>query len=94
LTPEHDRQLEFGETGDLPLVADFDGNGIDDLAIVRGNQVIVDSNANGHIDATDQIFQLEDEEGTVIVGDFDGDGKDEPALHQSANQRRNLAARR
>ncbi|MGN6546073.1 MAG: SdrD B-like domain-containing protein, partial [Aureliella sp.] len=94
LSPDRDRIIEFGETGDLPLIGDFDGNGIDELAIVRGNQVIVDSNGNGRIDATDQVFQLENEAGTVVVGDFDGDGKDEPALHQSVGQRRTLSARR
>lgn len=94
LTAEHDRQVEFGRAGDLPLVGDFDGDGVDDLAIVRGNEVIVDSNGNGHIDATDQVFLLDADQGTVIVGDFDGDGRDEPAVHQSAEQRRTLEARR
>lgn len=84
----HDRQVEFGEAGDIPVVGDFDGDGIDELAIVRGDQVFVDSNRNGHIDATDQVFQLDSEEGTVIVGDFDGDGRDEPAVHQPAGHSR------
>ena len=78
----------------MPLVGDFDGDGIDDMAIVRGNQVIVDSNANGRIDATDQVFLLQEDVGTVIAGDFDGDGKDEAAIYQSASQRRTLEARR
>ena len=90
----HDRQVEFGEAGDVPVVGDFDGDGIDELAIVRGDQVFVDTNRNGHIDATDQVFQLDSEEGTVIVGDFDGDGRDEPALHQPAGRSRTLEARR
>ena len=93
LSLSHDRQVEFGEAGDLPLVGDFDGDGIDELAIVRGDQVFVDTNRNGHIDATDQVFQLDSEEGTVIVGDFNGDGRDEPALHQSTRPRA-LQARR
>ncbi|MDX1929340.1 MAG: SdrD B-like domain-containing protein [Pirellulaceae bacterium] len=90
----HDRQVEFGQAGDVPIVGDFDGDGIDELAVVRGDQVFVDSNRNGHIDATDQVFQLESDEGTVIVGDFDGDGRDEPALHQPASRARTLEARR
>ncbi len=94
LSMQHDRQVEFGQAGDIPVVGDFDGDGIDELAIVRGDQVFVDSNRNGHIDATDQVFQLESEEGTVIVGDFDGDGRDEPALHQPSTRSRTLEARR
>jgi protocatechuate 3,4-dioxygenase beta subunit len=94
LNDERDQEIEFGRAGDIPLVGDFDGDGLDELAIVRGKEVIVDSNGNGHIDATDQVFMLESDTGSVIVGDFDGDGRDEPALHQSADQRRTLEARR
>ena len=82
-----DKQIEFGAIGDIPVVGDFDGDGIDEIAVVRGNRVIVDSNDNGRIDATDQVFLLDSETGTVIVGDFDGDGRDEPLMHQSAQQR-------
>jgi protocatechuate 3,4-dioxygenase beta subunit len=88
-----DTTVELGAPGDLPLVGDFNGDGIDELAIIRGNQVLVDSNANGKIDATDQVFLLDSADGTVIVGDFDGDGKETPALYQSPEQR-NLQARR
>ncbi|MFO0941130.1 MAG: SpaA isopeptide-forming pilin-related protein [Pirellulales bacterium] len=89
------KTIEFGQKGDLPLVGDFiNQDGVDEIAIVRGNQVIVDSNANGQIDATDQVFLLESNDGTVIVGDFDGDGNDEPALYQSPEQQRALQARR
>jgi serine-aspartate repeat-containing protein C/D/E len=94
LSALHDRQVKYGEAGDIPVVGDFDGDGIDELAIVRGDQVFVDSNRNGHIDATDQVFQLDSEEGSIIVGDFDGDGRDEPALHQPAARNRTLEARR
>lgn len=89
------KTIEFGQKGDLPLVGDFiNQDGVDEIAIVRGNQVIVDSNGNGKIDATDQVFLLESTDGDVIVGDFDGDGNDEPALYQSPDQHRNLQARR
>lgn len=94
LNPKKDRQLEFGQMGDLPIVGNFDLDPQDEIGIVRGNQVIVDSNHNGRIDATDQVFLLETGDGSVIVGDFDGDGIDEPALHQSASQRNPLSARR
>ncbi len=93
LNPAHDRKEKFGEAGDLPLVGDFDGDGIDELAIVRGDKVYVDTNRNGHIDATDKVFQLDSEDGTVIVGDFNGDGLDEPAVYQSGRSR-GLQARR
>ncbi|MEZ6077461.1 MAG: hypothetical protein R3C56_17865 [Pirellulaceae bacterium] len=56
--------------------------------------MLVDSNGNGRFDATDQVFQLDSAEGTVVVGDFNGDGRDEPALHQSPDQQRWLEAKR
>ncbi len=73
-----DKQVRLGDTGDQPIVGDFDGDGIDDIGIVRGRQVIIDTNGNGRIDATDQVFMMDDV-GNVIAGDFDGDGRDEPA---------------
>ncbi len=88
-----DKQYQFGDTGDQPIVGDFDGDGIDEVGIVRGRQVIIDGNGNGRIDATDQVFMM-DEVGNVIAGDFDGDGRDEPALLSSEGQQRTLEARK
>lgn len=88
-----DKQLQFGDTGDQPIVGDFDGDGIDEVGIVRGRQIIIDANGNGRIDATDQVFMM-DEVGTVIAGDFDGDGRDEPALLSPQGERKLEARRR
>ena len=45
--------------------------------------MIVDSNGNGRMDATDRVFEIEGQAGQVVVGDFNGDGIDEAAFYSS-----------
>jgi hypothetical protein len=45
--------------------------------------VIVDSNGNGRLDATDRVFEIQGEGENVVVGDFDGDGIDEAAYYST-----------
>jgi hypothetical protein len=74
-------EFVFGKAGDIAIVGDFNGDGLDEIAIVRGNQVIVDSNGNGRLDVTDRVFEIEGEGDGIVVGDFDGDGIDEAAFY-------------
>jgi len=83
-TEDIDKSFEFGQAGDIAVVGDFDGDGIDEVAVIRGNRLIIDSNRNEKLDATDRVFELEGSDGEIVIGDFDGDGKDEPALIQHA----------
>jgi hypothetical protein len=76
-----DGYAQFGQTGDIAIVGDFNGDGIDEIAVVRGDRVIVDSNNNGRLDATDRVFEIQGEGENVVVGDFDGDGVDEAAYY-------------
>jgi hypothetical protein len=76
-----DAFFEFGQAGDVAIVGDFNGDGLDEIAIVRGNTVIVDSNGNGRLDVTDRVFEIEGSGDGVVVGDFDGDGIDEAAFY-------------
>ncbi len=77
-----DDLFEYGKPGDIPVVGDFDGDGIDEIAVIRGDKLIVDSNRNGTEDVTDKVFQLESQVGEYVIGDFDGDGVDQAALHR------------
>ena len=79
-TEDIDKTFDFGQQGDIAVVGDFDGDGIDEVAIIRGNRLIIDSNRNEKLDATDRVFELEGNGGDIVVGDFDGDGRDEAAL--------------
>lgn len=81
---EQDRTVMLGQAGDLPLVGDFNGDGVDDLGVYRAGRWLIDANGDGELEemelaATDQAFAAE-VAGKPIVGDWDGDGVDEPAL--------------
>ncbi len=78
---QHDAMFEFGMPGDVAVAGDFNGDGIDEIAVVRGNELIIDSNRNREWDSTDRVFRLEGEGTDVVVGDFDGDGIDEAAFY-------------
>ncbi|QDT68201.1 Serine-aspartate repeat-containing protein D precursor [Planctomycetes bacterium MalM25] len=84
-----DRQVALGRPGDTPLVGDFDGNGVDDLGVYRGGVWFIDPDGDGELEelrfaATDQAL-AETVEGKPIVGDWDGDGSDEPAVYSPAD---------
>jgi len=45
---------------------------------------MIDSNGNNELDATDRTFQMGTAADTPVVGDWDGDGIDEPALYRES----------
>ena len=75
-----DKTAQFGQKGDLPVVGDFNGDGIEEIAVFRAGQWIIDSNGNHEIDAGDRVIQFGQAGDKPIAGDFDGDGTDEPAV--------------
>lgn len=74
---ELQHEITLGGEDATPLSGDFNGDGIDEVAIFAGGQWFVDLNDNGQWDAGDMWLRL----GTVldrpVVGDWDGDGKDD-----------------
>ena len=72
--------VKFGQGGDLPIVGDWDGDGLDDLGVYRGGTWLLDSDGNRSLDAHDRAFQLEGG-GTPVAGDWDGDGLEEVGLY-------------
>lgn len=74
--------------GARALVGDFDGNGVDDLALAGGKNwgsipIAFGSKARGFSMTNDDtgipdVFG--DPSGTLVVGDFDGDGKSDVAM--------------
>ena len=87
------RQAAFGEKDDVPLVGDFDGDGIDDIAFVRNGRLYIDSNSNGRLDAEDRVIELPPGEGQPVAGDFNGDGVDEVAIFRSQSPPTPVVAR-
>jgi hypothetical protein len=63
-------------------VGDFNGDGIEEIAVFRGGQWIIDTNGNRQIDPADRTLELGQPGDLPIAGDFNGDGLDEPAIYR------------
>jgi hypothetical protein len=63
----------FGSAGDVPVVGDFDGNGVGDAAVYRSGTWYIDLDHNFSGETT---LSLGGNAGDIpLAGDFDGDGK-------------------
>src|SRR5690606_2640407 len=67
----------FGLEGAIPLMGDFNGDGIAEKAIYLHGEWFVDLNGNGRWDDEDLWAKLGSETDLPAVGDWDGDGKDD-----------------
>ncbi len=68
-------------TGDDPRpldVGDFNGDGVDEVGVVRNGRWMIDSDGNRELTAHDRVFELEAQQGAQVVGDWNGDGIDDP----------------
>ncbi|MGC1275928.1 MAG: hypothetical protein WBC44_19660 [Planctomycetaceae bacterium] len=77
-----DAVFDFGLAGDIIVVGDWDGNGVDDLGVARRNgggglRFFLDSNGNRRFDPGDTIFDYGLAGDKIIVGDWDGNGVDD-----------------
>jgi serine-aspartate repeat-containing protein C/D/E len=70
----------FGMKGAVPVVGDFNGDGIDNVGIYYRGHWLLDMNRNGRWDEEDLWIQLGDDEDLPIVGDWNGDGKDDVGI--------------
>ena len=52
-----DLYIEYGQRDDLPVVGDFNNDGIDDIGIYRAGKWMLDSNGNHEIDAQDKVLR-------------------------------------
>ncbi|HKH47222.1 MAG TPA: hypothetical protein VKM72_21410 [Thermoanaerobaculia bacterium] len=69
----------FGRTGDQPLLADFDGDGIDDPCVRRGTAFVCDTARPG---SADLVLRFGGASNPPLAGDLDGDGDDDPCLRR------------
>jgi hypothetical protein len=66
--------FRFGEPGDVPVVGDWDGDGVMTAGVVRGDRwFLTNSNTGGY---STFAFTYGDPGDVPIVGDWNGDGRD------------------
>ncbi|MEC8344957.1 MAG: fibrinogen-binding protein, partial [Planctomycetota bacterium] len=82
-----DSKVRFGQPGDVPVVGDWNGDGVEQLGIYRDGLWVLDLNGNREIDATDKVFEMGGAEDVPMAGDFDGDGVDEASLYRSTTRK-------
>ena len=70
-------QHTFGLPEGIPVTGDFDGDGLDEIAIFVHGEWFIDLNGNGIWDQSDLWAKLGDEDDLPVTGDWDGDGKDD-----------------
>ncbi len=73
--------LNYGVLGGVPLAGDFDGDGIDELAVFKDGFWMIDINRDGRWDQSDLLVKLGDGDDRPVVGDWDGDGKDDIGIY-------------
>ena len=65
--------VDFGRSGDIPVVGDWDGDGDDDIGVRRGTRWLLDPGGNASL----IDFDFGRAGDTPNVGDWDGDGRDD-----------------
>ena len=69
------KRFTFGPDGAIPVVGDFNGDGITNLAVYHEGSWYIDINGNGKWDEEDLWVQMGGAADQPVVGDWDGDGK-------------------
>lgn len=73
-----DEVLSYGGATDVPLMGDWDGDGVKTPGVLRGNTwYLRNSNTSGFADV---VFSYGKATDIPVVGDWDGDGADTPGV--------------
>ena len=72
-----DHVFHYGDLGDHPLAGDWNGDGIDQIAVFRGGSWLLDRDGDGRWASGEQPVAFGQPGDEPVVGDFNGDGIDE-----------------
>jgi protocatechuate 3,4-dioxygenase beta subunit len=79
-----DREHTFGLRGGRPVTGDFNGDGIDEVAIYYKGEWYIDLDGDGVWEKTDLWAKLGTDHDQPVAGDWDGDGKDDIGIYGPA----------
>ncbi len=88
-TPPADTAFLFGESGDLPIIGDWNGDGDDDIGVYRPSdrRFLLDSDENGAWNPpADAEFQFGVIDDVPIIGDWNGDGDDDIGVYRPSSR--------
>jgi hypothetical protein len=81
-----DAVFTFGLPGDVPITGDWNGDGITDVGVFRNvggvGEFILDSNGNHQFDANDDVFYFGLGTDHIVIGDWNGDGRDKVGVYR------------
>ena len=68
----------------IPVVGDYNGDGVSDIGVFIDGQWFLDLNGNGRWDEGDLWAQLGTEDDLPVTGDWDADGKTDIGIYGPA----------
>ncbi len=77
-----DNVLTFGDRPGIAVAGDFNGDGIDTIAIFRDGLWTIDVDGDGRNSAADEEVAFGTGNDWPVAGDFDGDGVDELGVYR------------
>ena len=82
-----DYSFYFGNSGDVPFVGDFNGNGIDTVGLYRQSSGFVYFRNSLSTGVADLDFFYGNPGDVILAGDWDGDGDDTVAVYRPSDGR-------
>jgi hypothetical protein len=77
-----DHVFHYGVPGDVPVVGDWNGDGIDSIGVFRKGRWHLDMDGDGRWSTSDRVANFGQADDIPIVGDFNGDGIDEIGFYR------------
>ena len=78
-----DHVFEFGQPGDVPVVGDWNGDGIDSIAVFRSGRWSIDVDGDGRWTNLDKTLRGGQAGDIPVVGDWNNDGVDDIGVYRS-----------